>query len=94
MGYYVFALSPLSAAELLAREVIRRGQSDGLVWLVQGYHYSERPDRLVRIKEVVALKHKSRKLVFWLRRILDEWADNGDKEAERLLAQLPVIESE
>jgi hypothetical protein len=94
LGYYVFAQSPLPEADKLARKVIERGNSDGLVSLVQGYDDSRRPDRLDRIKDIVALKSKSRKLVFWLRRTLGSWAYEGDKEAERILNQLPVVESE
>jgi hypothetical protein len=94
LAYYVFALSPLPAADALARQTIQRGDSDGLVSLVQGYKDSKRADRLDRIKEAIALKTKSRKLIYWLRRTLGDWAYEGDKQAEALLSQLPVVESE
>ena len=94
LGYYVFARSPLPAADVLARQTIQRGDSDGLVSLVQGYQDSKRTDRLDRIKDTIALKTKSRKLIYWLRRTLGDWAYEGDKQAEALLSQLPVVESE
>jgi hypothetical protein len=94
MGYYVFARSPLPAADEMARQVIQRGDSEELIWLVQGYQDSLSPDRTERIKNAIALKTKSQKLIFWLRRTLGDWADNGDKQAESLLTQLPVVESE
>jgi hypothetical protein len=94
VGYYVFAISPLPEADLLARQVIQRGDSDDLIWLVQGYEYSGRKDRLDRLKEAAALKTKSQKLIYWIRRTLGNWAYQGDKEAERLLSQLPVVDLE
>jgi len=86
--------SPLLAADRLARQVIQRGDSDGLVSMVQGYKDSTQPERIERIKGAIAIKAKSQKLIYWLRRILSDWAYNGDKEAERLLGQLPVVDSE
>jgi hypothetical protein len=94
LGYYVFAHSPLSDADVLARQVIQHGNSDHLVSLVQGYEDSRRPDRFDRVKDIVSLKKKSRKLVYWLRRTLGDWAYAGDKQAEALLNQLPIIDSE
>jgi hypothetical protein len=91
LGYYVFAQSPLPAADVLAREVIKGKNSDALVWLVQGYEDSKRVDRLERIQDVMAVKTKSHKLIFWLRRTLGTWAYNGDKKAEALLSQLPDV---
>jgi hypothetical protein len=94
LGYYVFAQSPLPAADTLAREVIKRGDSEGLIWLVQGYEDSKRTDRLERLQEITKIKTKSHKLIFWLRRTLGDWAHHGDTQAESLLSQLPVIENE
>ena len=86
--------TPLPAADVLARQTIQRGDSDGLVSLVQGYQNSKRTDRLDRIKDTIAVQTKSRKLIYWLRRILGDWAYEGDKQAEALLNQLPVVESD
>jgi hypothetical protein len=94
LGYHIFACSPLPAAVDLAREVIRRRNWDGLVSLAQGYEDSTRSDRLDRVKDIIAIKNKRPKLIHWLRRTLGSWAYDGDKEAERLLSQLPVVESE
>ena len=94
LGYYIFAQSPLPEAGALAKRVIQRGNSKSLEMLVQGYEDSRRPDRLDRIKEIVALKAKSRDLIYWLRHTLGGWAYDGDKQAESLLSQLPVGEPE
>jgi hypothetical protein len=94
LGYYVFAQSPLPGADVLARQVIQRGDSAPLVSLVQGYQDSRRADRLDRIKDIALLKKKSRKLIYWLRRTLGDWANAGDKQAETLLNQLPMVDSE
>lgn len=91
VGYYVFAQSPLPAADVLAREVIKGKNSETLVWLVQGYQDSKRADRLERIQDVMAIKIKSRKLIYWLRRTLGDWAYDGDKKAESLLNELPDV---
>jgi hypothetical protein len=91
LGYYVFAQSPLPAADVLARAVIKGKDSEALVWLVQGYKDSKRADRLERIRDVMAIKSKSRKLIYWLRRTLDDWAYDGDKEAQSLVSQLPDV---
>jgi hypothetical protein len=91
LGYYVFARSPLPAADVLAREVIKAKDSAALVSLVQGYQDSKRADRLERIQDVMAIKTKSRKLIYWLRRTLGDWAYEGDKKAESLLNQLPDV---
>ena len=94
MAYCVYARSPLLIADNLARGVIARGDSKELVWLVQGYDDSKRTNRLDRLREVVALKSKSRKLIYWLRRTLGDMAYHGDKQAEALLNKLPVVDSE
>ena len=94
VSYCVYASSPLPAADELARQVIGKGDSKELTWLVQGYMDSKRPNRLDRLKEIVALKSKSRNLIFWLRRTLGDMAYDGDKGAEAVLAQLPVVDSE
>jgi hypothetical protein len=91
LGYYVIAQSPLPAADVLAREVIKGKDSEALVSLVQGYEDSKRVDRLERIQDAMAIKTKSRKLIFWLRRTLGTWAYKGDKKAEALLNQLPDV---
>ncbi len=94
VGYYVFAWSPLPAADVQARQLIQRGDSEPLVWLVQGYEDSPNPERLDRIKEAMAIKDKSRKLTYWLRRVLEHWAREGDPQAASLLSQLPVVEED
>ena len=94
LGYYVYAVSPIPAADIFARQVIERGSSDALVSLVQGYQDSKRRGRLDRIKDVIALKSKNRKLLFWLRGTLGDWAYDGNKEAAFLINQLPVVEAE
>ena len=94
VAYYTFARSPLPIADTLVREAIQRGDSEGLVWLVQGYQDSHRSDRLDRLREIVALKSKSNKLIYWLRRTVGNMAYRGDKAAELLLGQLPVVEAE
>jgi hypothetical protein len=94
VGYYVLACSPLPQAEELARKVIQGGDSESLIWLVQGYDESKRPHQIDRVKDIIALKNKSRKLIFWLRRTLGDWAHQGDEQAKQFLDQLPVVESE
>jgi len=94
VGYYVFAISSLPEADKLAREVIQRGDSDGLVSLIQACKDYKKTDRLELLKEAAVIETKSQKLIYWLRRTLGDWAYHGNKEAERLLSQLPVVELE
>lgn len=94
LGVYVFANSPLPEADQIARQIIKNGDSDQLVWLVQAYGDSRSTQRLDRIKEAVKTTPKSQKLIYWLRRTLNDWAYQGNKEAEKLLSELPVVESE
>lgn len=94
VGNYVIARSPLSVAGPLARSVIDRGDSPALVWLIQAYQDSRRADRLDRVRDALAIKNKSRELLYWLRRTLEHWGDGGDTAAAQLLGQLPVVEIE
>lgn len=94
MAYCVYARSPLPVADELARKVISKGDSDELTWLVQGYMDSKRTNRLDRLKEIVALKSKNRNLTYWLRRAFEDMVFDGYKEAEPVLAQLPILDPE
>lgn len=64
-----------------------------LVSLVQVCDDSKRPDRLEQLREIAHLEPKSQKLIFRLRRVLGNMAYNRDKEAEKLLNDLPVVDA-
>ena len=89
MGFYIFARSPLPEADALARELIRRGDSKGLVSLVQAYGDSSNPRRWERLQDVIAVKQKGNKLRYWLRRTLADLAFHGHEQAKELMKQLP-----
>ena len=89
VGFYVFGCSPLPAADALAREVIRRGDSKALVALVQSYRDSANPHRWERLQDVISVKPKGKKLRYWLRRTLADLAYDGHEQAKDLLNQLP-----
>jgi len=93
IGFYVFAISPLLEGDELARQLTKKGESEDLVSLVQGYGDSKRHDRLDRLSEIAHLKTKSKDLIYWLRRILEELAYEGEKRAESLLNELPKVDA-
>ncbi len=95
--YSILAISPLPEADLVARELIRAGDSPALVDLVQGYGedylfleqpMSTNPHRWERLKEVMALEPKSGRLRYWLRASLWYLAEFGHEPAEELLQKL------
>lgn len=94
MAYYVYSHSPLPFADELASKVISKGDSEELTGLVQGYMDSMRTNRLDRLKEIVALKLKDRRLMYWLRRAFEDMVFDGNKDAERLLPKLPIVYAE
>jgi hypothetical protein len=88
MGCYIIARSPLSEADIFAKEIILQNDPKILTHLVQGYWYSFNPNKWGRLADIIQLRSDDEDLNYWLERILSEMARDGEKKAVELLRLL------
>jgi hypothetical protein len=87
---HTVAISPSVRADRFARDLIRAGDSSGLIHLVQGYQDADKNEnRWDRLRDVVELEPKGPELSRWLRLVLERLASAGESRAGDLVKLLP-----
>ncbi|MBK6591042.1 MAG: hypothetical protein IPG22_22510 [Acidobacteria bacterium] len=88
MAFYAVACSPLEAADQLAKRVIAANNPKDITWLIQGYKESQNPNRFDRLQDIINSNNRDPEVKNWLKRTLEEMAEEGSSQAADLLKRL------